>query len=128
MMRHIALLILVCLFSGCRQPEGPVPQPSGEHVTKTEDITRALLAVARDQQSAPAELAADLENLTGRQPPKALVQELTARLQSALAGRMLTDEDAQKIARQLYIAIVADELSERQMDRLRQDVAGSLTA
>jgi hypothetical protein len=126
--RVAMLLLSVFLLAGCRQPDGTMPEPSGEQANKTHDISRDLMAMARAEQQASKDLAADLENLVGRQPPRALVQELATRVEGALKGKTLTDEAAQKLSRQLYIAIAATELSERQIGMLQKDVVGTLMA
>jgi hypothetical protein len=126
--RVAVILVSVFLVAGCRQPDGAVPEPSGEHANKADDISRDLLAMSRDEREAAKDLAADLENLVGRQPPRALVQELTSHVAGAIKGKALTDEAAQKLSRQLYVAVAATELSERQIGMLRQDIVGTLVA
>ena len=128
--RLCSTLVFVAAISGgaCRQPDGTLPTPQGEQANKTEDIKRDLLAVARQEQGAAEDLKSDLENLTGDQPPTYLVADLAKGLEDALGGTKLTDESAKKIATQLYVAICARELSERQIDVLRKDVTGTLVS
>lgn len=128
--RAACLLALVVLSAapGCRQPDGTVPTPQGEQANKTEDISRDLLAVARQEKTAVEDLRSDLENLTGDGPPDYLIEDLSTGLQAALGGTRLADESAKKLAQQMYVTICARELSERQIEVLRKDVAGTLAA
>jgi hypothetical protein len=123
----LALVAAVCLSAGCRQPEGTIPQPAGEQVNKTEDISRDLLAVARRENGAVNDLRDDLENLTGEQPPAHLVEGLSSGLETALAGKTVADDVAMKLATQLFVSVSARELSQRQIESLRTEVTATLT-
>lgn len=121
-----ALMAAACL-SACRQPEGTIPQPAGEQVNKTEDISRDLLAVARRENGAVNDLRDDLGNLTGEQPPPHLVEGLSSGLETALAGKTVADDVAMKLATQLFVSVSARELSQRQIESLRKEVTATLT-
>jgi hypothetical protein len=122
-----AIVAVTCVSAGCRQPEGTVPQPAGEAANKTDDVSRDLLAVARMDKEAANDLRSDLENLTGDQAPPYLVEELSARIDTAVAGARLPDDAAKKLATHLYVTIAARDLSERQVDSLKEDITATLT-
>jgi hypothetical protein len=128
MSRLSLVLLVVCLAAACRQPEGPVPQPSGEQANKTEDISRDLLAVAEQDEGGVADLKNDLENLTGVQPPAHLVEDLSNDLAEALSGSKLAEESAMRLATHLFVALSARELNERQVGLLQQDVRSTLAS
>ena len=129
MPHRIVLLLLICLPGiACRQPDGILPQPQGEQVNKTSDISRDLLGVAAARPAAMEELRADVGNLSPTAPPDHLVRELTTRLGEALAGTTLSDETAARLAEKLYVATTADRLSERQQEMLRREFTSTLTS
>jgi hypothetical protein len=124
----MVLLAAALLGAGCRQPEGTIPQPAGEQANKTDDISRDLLAVARQDEQGLADLQSDLANLTGDETPRHLLENLVMRLNDALAGTQLTEETARTLARHLFVTISVRELSERQVETLRKEVASTLAA
>jgi hypothetical protein len=122
-----AILLLTLGLAGCSQPEGTVPRPGGEHLNKTEDLSRDLQGVATNENGAANDLRQDLANLTAAPPPDHLLNELSNRLTEALPGTSLSDETAMKLATYLYVGTSARELSQRQVATLRQDVTATLT-
>jgi hypothetical protein len=126
---HVLILILGLSLSACRQADGQMPAPSeivqGELVDVAHDLQN--IASARDPQ-APQDLADDLGKYNIRSSAEPAVDELSRRTAAVLAGANLTEEAAQRLARNLWIAVAARELSERQVDTLQNDVQALLMA
>ena len=121
---HLFLpLALIVALGGCRQPDGPVPQPATEEqVNKTRDVSRDLLNVASRSPGAVEDLKANLLNLEERNVPAPLIDKVAQRLETALAGKKLSEDLAQNLATKLFVARTAKELSKRQIDDLRGDI------
>lgn len=116
----------VLMVSGCRQPDGPVPTPNDSVQEELVDITRDLqyIAAGRDPQ-APQDLAYDLGKYAG-QTAKPAVDELSRRTASAVAGSQLTEQAAQRLTHNLWLAIAARDISERQIESLQNDTQSLL--
>jgi PBP1b-binding outer membrane lipoprotein LpoB len=116
----------VLIMSGCRQPDGPVPAPNANVQEELVDVTRDLqyIAVRRDPQ-APQDLAADLGKYAG-QSGKPAVEELSRRTAGAVAGSQLSEQAAQRLTHNLWLAITARDISERQIESLQNDTQALL--
>lgn len=132
-MRSLACALLIVtlpvFLGGCRQADGPVPTPSQTHQEELVDVARDLQNVAsgRDPNS-PVDLADDLRKYTERPAARPLVDELSARTVKALQGRELADQDAQRLAHNLWVSVYAKELSERQIETLQNDMQALLVS
>lgn len=127
MTERLVVLVLICVAAfGCRQPEGVISDPQGEQANKTDDISRDLQAVAERRTGAVDDLRSDIANLSADEPPEDLVRELTTRLNDALTGTTLPDDKAIGIARKLFVATTARDLSQRQQQTIKQEVARAL--
>ena len=123
----IATLTLV--LGGCRQADGPVPNPSETYQEELVDVARDLQNVASGRDpAAPADLADDLRKYTDKPAARALVDELSARTTKAIAGRDLAEQDAQRLAHNLWVSIYAKDLSERQVETLQNDMQAHLVS
>jgi hypothetical protein len=122
----IAVAIVLLTAAGCRQPDGPMPTPQGEQPNKVEDIGRDLQNLAAEDANAPAELAEDLSSLDPVPRPADQMQELLQGLAAALAGQMLSDDAAQRIANLLFVAMSARELSGPQIAMVAADLRTTL--
>jgi len=126
-----ALLIvtLSAFLGGCRQADGPVPTPNQTYQEELVDVARDLQNVASGRDpNGPADLADDLRKYTDKPAAKPLVDELSARTVKALQGRDLADQDAQRLAHNLWVSVYAKDLSERQITTLQNDMQSLLTS
>jgi hypothetical protein len=94
---------------------------------KTADISRDLLNVAADRNGAAVDLRDDLANFSGSPPPPHLLDALSTQLVDGLRQAKLDDQTASVLAEQLFVSTNARELSDRQVQTLRQDVVGTLS-
>jgi hypothetical protein len=123
----IATLALV--LGGCRQADGPVPNPSQTYQEELVDVSRDLQNVASGRDpNAPSDLADDLRKYTEKPAARSLVDELSARTVKAIAGRELAEQDAQRLAHNLWVSVYAKDLSERQIETLQNDMQGHLVS
>jgi hypothetical protein len=118
----VAVAVASAAMSGCRQPDGAVPKQDEEQVNRTADLSRDLQNVARGDQNAVNDLADDLQ-VIGRLPaPPERVRELAGALQTALAGKTISDEAARRLADSLFVVMAARQLSERQVETLQTEI------
>ena len=125
-----ALIVIAGLSLGaCRQADGPIPTPNENVQGELEDVRHDLqnVASARDPQ-APADLADDLRKYTEDPDAMSTVDELSQRTATVLAGVDLTEQAAERLAHDLWLSVVALELSERQVETLQNDVQSLLMA
>jgi hypothetical protein len=132
-MRSLACALLIVtlpvFLGGCRQADGPVPTPSQTHQEELIDVARDLQNVASGRDlNGPVDLADDLRKYTERPAVRPLVDELSARTVKALQGRELADQDAQRLAHNLWVSVYAKELSERQIETLQNDMQALLVS
>lgn len=125
--RHVLIVIAGLSVGACRQADGPIPAPNANVQEELVDVTRDLQNVAsgRDPQG-PQDLAADLRKYADRPAAVPAVDELSARTARVLGGRNLAEQDAQRLAHNLWLAVEAREMSERQIETLQNDVQALL--
>jgi hypothetical protein len=123
----IAIVLLGMFAAGCRQADGPVPAPTQDYQEELVDVARDLQNVAAKRDpNAPNDLADDLRKYTERPEAMKAVDELSARTSRMLQGRELAEQDAQRLAHNLWLAVYAKEMSERQVETLQNDVQALL--
>ena len=132
-MRSLACALLIVtlpvVLGGCRQADGPVPTPSQTYQEELVDVARDLQNVASGRDpNGPVDLADDLRKYTDKPAARPLVDELSARMVKALQGRDLADQDAQRLAHNLWVSVYAKDLSERQIETLQTDMQALLVS
>ena len=119
----LPIVTLSVFLAGCRQADGPVPTPNQIYQEELVDVARDLQNVASGRDpNGPVDLADDLRKYTDKEAAKPLVDELSARTAKALQGRELADQDAQRLAHNLWVSVYAKDLSERQVEALQNDM------
>jgi hypothetical protein len=132
-MRFLAITVL-CIAgasaaAGCRQADGSLPAERVDDQDRIRDVSRDLLNLAGGDAKAQGEFADDLKVWgTTSNDPWPPGDELAKRMAAALKGKKLTEEAAAQLARQLRIAAEGGDLSNRQVDRLQEDITGQLVA
>ena len=128
---RFAFVMALLLAAGCRQPDGPVPTPTAEGEREIGDIARDLNSIAsgRDPQ-APKDLADDLRRYVEDKRPAAVpaVDELARRTAALLPTKNLATQTSQQLARNLWLSIMARELSDRQVEKLQNDTQSLLVS
>jgi hypothetical protein len=125
----LLVVALTVLLGGCRQADGPVPTPNETYQEELVDVARDLqnVATGRDPNGS-ADLADDLRKYTEKPAARPLVDELSARTVKAIAGRELAEQDAQRLAHNLWVSVYAKDLSERQIETLQNDMQAHLVS
>jgi hypothetical protein len=125
----LLIATLTLALGGCRQADGPVPNPSQTYQEELVDVARDLQNVATGRDpNGPADLADDLRKYTENPTARGLVDELSARTTKAIVGRDLADQDAQRLAHNLWVSVYAKDLSERQIETLQSDMQAHLVS
>ena len=127
--RYVLIVFVGLSLGACRQADGPMPAPSETVQEELVDVARDLQNVAsgRDPQ-APEDLAEDLGKYADSPSARPVVDELSQRASTVLAGVDLTEQAAQRLAHNLWLSVAASELSGRQVETLQNDVQSLLMA
>ena len=125
--RYVLIVVLGLSLGACRQADGPIPVPNQDRQDELVDVMHDLqnVATGRDPQ-APEDLAYDLRKYAESPDQEPAVDELSERTAAVLAGVDLTEQAAQRLAHNLWLSVVARELSERQVETLQNDVQALL--
>jgi hypothetical protein len=122
-----ALCTVSLIVAGCRQPDGALPTEGPEDKSRWNDVARDLQNIAGGDANGPQEFADDIKvwatPIAGRWAP---ADELGQRVTTALKGKTLPDDGAAQLARFFWIAAAARDLSERQTERLQDDIKEAL--
>lgn len=106
-------------LAACRQADGPVPAPSAATQNEIGDLSRDLLSIAGRDAQAPTDLADDLHKYTETASIYPAFDELARRTSVVVAGTKLSEQAAQQLAHDLWLAVSAREMSERQVETLQ---------
>jgi hypothetical protein len=120
--------MLVLALAGCRQADGPVPVAEGDTPNRLQDLSRDLQNVAGGDAAAPRDLADDLRVFVDDAANAPAVNELARRASEVVAGKQLNEQSAQRLAHQLWTAVAAREMSERQVESLQNDTQALLVS
>lgn len=130
--RHVFSAFILALALGltaCRQADGPLPAASGEVPNRLHDIGRDLQSVAGGEAQARQDLIDDVvifvESYADARPALETLSTSTA---DVVAGKTLSDQDAQRLAHQLWTSAAARELSEKQVEGLQNDMQALLVS
>jgi hypothetical protein len=126
-----ALCVAVAIAAaGCRMADGPLPTPNSETLNRLDDLRRDLGNVVGGHQEARKDFADDLMVFV-KPPIKAeapgAVTELTRLLSDAATAAQVKEAAMPPLLRQVWTAVAAQELSERQVTTLQGEVKTTLT-
>lgn len=122
-----ALALIAVLAAGaCKQGDGPLPARSGDVPNRLGDLKRDLRAVIGGDQQAIQDLTDDLLVFSEEPDGQTAAKAMAVAVCSMLINREVTDEAQTKIVNLLWTAVAARELSERQVDALKDDVRNTL--
>jgi hypothetical protein len=121
------LVLIAAVSAGaCKQGDGPMPAKSGDIPNRLGDLQRDLAAVVGGEQQAVQDLTDDLLVFIDEPEGKTMTQAMATTICSMLVKRPVNDETQTKIVSLMWTAVAARELSERQMDALKDDVRNTL--
>lgn len=127
---RIAVVVVVLVSGGCRQPDGVVPPIDEETANRIGDAANDLRAAARGEVEAKQGFVDDFlvfideDAETGREA----VRVFTSRLSEAVVSVPLQEEMAQQIARSCWNLIGVTDLSERQVTALQEELRAQLVS
>jgi hypothetical protein len=122
-----ALLLIAALGAvACKQGDGPMPAKIKDVPNRLEDLHRDLSAVVGGEQQAVQDLADDLLVFTEEPDGQTATKALATTVCSMLVNRKVNDETQKKIVDLLWTSVAARELSERQVDALKDDMRNTL--
>ena len=125
---HALVLALAVTAGGCKQGDGSMPAKTGDVPNRLSDLKRDLEAVVAGDQAAVDDLANDLNVFTEEPDGHTAIRALSNTVGSMVVKRMLTDEALTRIVTTMWTAAAARELSERQVDALKDEMRSVLTA
>jgi hypothetical protein len=121
--------LAAALVTGCRQGEGTMPRAEGDVPNRIGDLSRDLMSIAGGEVQARQDLADDLRVFVDSEAAAIpIVNDLSQRTGEALSGKKLTEQNSQKLAQQLWVAVAGRELSEKQVATLKNDYQATLIA
>jgi hypothetical protein len=124
-----ALVLIVAVGTGaCKQGDGPVPAKINDVPNRLGDLKRDLESVVAGDQQAIQDLTDDLLVFTEEPEGRTAAKALAMTVCSMLVTRKVNDETQSKIVDLLWTSVAARELSERQVDALKDDMRNTLLA
>ena len=125
----VCVILLSLSVAGCRQPDGPIPTPQGETLNRLGDLSRDLMSAARGDVQAKADFADDLRVFAKTRGGEQATRAWALKIGDAVTNNTtLNDQSAQQLAHTSWTIVGATELSDRQVETLRNDVKAQLTA
>ena len=116
-------------LAGCRQADGPMPEATESVANELGDISRDLQNVAYQSPSGTQDLSDDISHYAqGTNGGEAAAQELARRLAQALMGKMFKVAQAMPVAHTAWVAVAARQLSQQQIDNLKNEMKSELVA
>jgi hypothetical protein len=125
-----ALSVVACVAAGCRMADGPMPMPGTEDLNRLDDLRRDVGNVVAGHAEAKQDLADDLMVFVkaGAKPEaSAAINELARLVADAAAAAQLKEASLAPLLKQVWTAVVARELSEKQVTALQADVKTTLS-
>jgi hypothetical protein len=106
-----------------------MPEATESVANELGDISRDLQNVAYQSPSGSQDLSDDISHYAqGTQGGETAAQELAHRLAQALSGKMFKIAQAMPVAHTAWVAVAARQLSQQQIDNLKNDMKSELIA
>ena len=123
-------LVLVASVSagGCKQGDGSLPAKTADVPNRLSDLKRDLETVVAGDQTAIQDLADDLGVFTEEPEGHLAIRVLSNTVGSMLVKRAVNDEAMTRIVTVMWTAAAAHDLSERQVDALKDEMRNVLTS
>ena len=132
-MRFSRALFVVLLSSacaaGCRQADGAWPNSeTGDTPNRLHDLTRDLQNVAAGDAEAPKEFADDLAGFAEVPAGVSAARNLADGVTNTIRKRTASEDACKQMASILWKSVASRQISERQVDGLKDDMRGVLPA
>jgi hypothetical protein len=119
--RFLFVMVLTTV-AACRQADGDQPQKTGDVPQRLVDLGRDLEGVAGGDQQAVKDLTDDLLVFVDEPHGKEVTQAMSAAVCPMLVKRNLTADAETRLATVLWKTVAARDLSERQIDGLKEEM------
>src|SRR6188474_3270675 len=120
--RLLAVLsVVACVAAGCRMADGPMPMPGSEDLNRLDDLRRDVGNVVAGHAEAKQDFADDLMVFVkaGTKPEaSAAITELARLVADAAAAAQLKEAALPPLLKQVWMAVAARQLSEKQVATL----------
>lgn len=128
MRRIVYALVLAVAVStgGCKQGDGVLPAKTNDVPNRLSDLKRDLESVVAGDQAAVTDFTDDLIVFTEEPEGQTATRALSMTVCSMLVKRPLNDEAMTRLVTVMWTAVAARELSERQVDALKDDLRSQL--
>lgn len=123
-----ALVLAASVSAGCKQGDGTLPAKTGDVPNRLSDLKRDLEQVVAGDQTAVSDLSDDLIVFTEEPEGQTAIRALSNTVCSMLVKRAMNDEAMTRIVTAMWTAAAADDLSERQVDALKDEMRNVLTS
>ena len=132
-MRFSRALFVVLLSSacaaGCRQADGAWPNSeAADTPNRLHDLTRDLQNVAAGDAEGPKEFADDLAGFAEVPAGVSAARNLADGVTNTIRKRTASEDACKQMASILWKSVASRQLSERQVDGLKDDMRGVLTS
>ena len=123
---HVLLLASVVVLGGCRQGDGVLPAKTDDVPNRLADLTRDLESVTAGDPQAVQDLTDDLLVFTQGPEGVTATRALSTTVSGMLVKRSLNEDALTRIVTLLWTAVAARDLSERQVDAVKDDLRAVL--
>ncbi len=109
--------------------DGPLPMPTGEDTNRLDDLRRDLAEVVGGSAEGRKNFADDLlvfADLERKPDAAAAINDLARQISDAAVATQMKEAAAPPLLRQVWTAVAARELSEKQVTQLQADVKATL--
>ena len=132
MPRFVVVLSLAaaCAAAGCRMADGPMPMPTADDTNRLNDLRRDLGDVVSGNPEGRKNFVDDLMVLVdlGDKPDAApAIDGLAQQIADAAAASKVKEANAPPLLRQVWTALAARDLSEKQVTQLQAEIKATLT-
>jgi hypothetical protein len=124
--RLLLVLMTLALVTACRKEDGPVPAPSGDEPDEVYELSRDILNVAGGDPQALQELTDDLGTQGPLETGQPRAAALAKNIQAAVVGRRISEEQAKRLADDMFVVFAGDQLSPGQVNALQGRVSALL--
>jgi hypothetical protein len=121
----IVLLSAACA-TGCKQGDGAGPAETGDVPNRLHDLQRDLESVVSGETDAPKDLADDLAVFTDDPAGTSAARSLAGGISIMIVKRTFTPDAEKQLALLLFKTVASRDLSERQVDALKDDMRSVL--
>ena len=123
----VAMAAAICA-GGCKQGDGSLPPKTGDVPNRISDLKRDLETLVAGDQTAVKDLSDDLGVFTEEPDGHIAIRALSNTVGPMLLMKQVNDDALTRIATVMWTAAAGRDLSERQVDGLKDEMRNVLTS